>query len=534
MVPIDQEKNIEVIRQYAKWLEGTVKDLNKKLDQYEESEARLKEGWLDNKLRDQLHRLQKKFFGFGREKTKGRHRQVGHQQQQLNIHTKRATEPPEDHGTGQEEVNPEKPKSSLVREYTLTQEQMNEESDIRGIIVGEKQQAWSKVDGLYQESSEIAVTERIYKKVTHRQAKYRLKDEFNNTDKEVIITAPGPAKLKPGCKYSIDFAIATVTDKYQYHLPLERQRRKMEESGLNVSVKTLYRLCETVAEHGSVVLAKIRREILDEFCAAHLDESPWRLFDDEKTGYMWVMSNRMGCYFQFEPTRSGRVPQEMLRGHEGSVVVDAYSGYNPIRKNSKIRVGHCWSHVRREFIERLDDYPSQCEEAIALIDELFAIEAQAKDFDGLRRLRKTRSRQIVDTFRNWCFETLPKFLDDEGISEAIKYTLNHWKELTLFLKDVSVPISNNEAERTIRHPVLGRKNFNGSKTINGADTAATLYTIIETCKRVSVHPADYLRYLVAERWYKRDPLTPARFGWEVQGFKKCADPWPAKSEWKIA
>lgn len=47
-----------------------------------------------------------------------------------------------------------------------------------------------------QESYEITITERIYTKVIHRQKKYRLKDEYNNTGKEVIITAKGPVKLK--------------------------------------------------------------------------------------------------------------------------------------------------------------------------------------------------------------------------------------------------------------------------------------------------------------------------------------------------
>jgi len=46
----------------------------------------------------------------------------------------------------------------------------------------------------YQESVEITIHERVYKKVIHRQLKYKLKDEFNESDKDVIITAKGPVK----------------------------------------------------------------------------------------------------------------------------------------------------------------------------------------------------------------------------------------------------------------------------------------------------------------------------------------------------
>ena len=92
--------------------------------------------------------------------------------------------------------------------------------------VPNKKETWNQISDFFQDSVEVTITERIYKKVVHRQAKYRLNDKYNNTGKEVIITAPGPAKLKAGCTYSIDFALAVVSDKYEFHMPAERQRRK--------------------------------------------------------------------------------------------------------------------------------------------------------------------------------------------------------------------------------------------------------------------------------------------------------------------
>lgn len=62
----------------------------------------------------------------------------------------------------------------------------------------------------------------------------------------------------------------------------------------------------------------------------------------------------------------------------------------------------------------------------------------------------------------------------------------------MFLKDCRIPLSNNEAERTIRHAVVGRKNYYGSGSHTGADTAATLFTIIESCKKNDLDPRTYL------------------------------------------
>jgi hypothetical protein len=43
---------------------------------------------------------------------------------------------------------------------------------------------------------------------------------------------------------------------------------------------------------------------------------------------------------------------------------------------------------------------------------------------------------------------------------------------------------------TGQYALLGRKNFADSKTINGADTAATLYTLIESWKKPVFSPPD--------------------------------------------
>lgn len=55
-----------------------------------------------------------------------------------------------------------------------------------------------------------------------------------------------------------------------------------------------------------------------------------------------------------------------------------------------------------------------------------------------------------------------------------------------------VPLSNNEAERTSRHAVMGRKNFYGSGNSSGAETAATLHTIIESCKENDIDPRSFI------------------------------------------
>ena len=542
MRELEQESNIEVLREFSAILLKTVDRLqssvtelarrNRTLEGKEEPVVPSQE-WLNTEMRDQLSRLQKKFFGMGRETLHGKPvRRVGHAQQEVLALTSRPQEklePTPSAGTPSAAALG-KEIDSKMHDYPTPD--LIAESLTRGLPMDVGADAWKKIKDLTEDTVEITITERTYRKVIHRQAKYRLKDEYNDSDKEVIITAPGPVKVKPGMTYSVDFALAVASDKYEYHLPLERQRRKMESAGLTIDVKTLYSMCEAVAEHCHAVLPAICHEIKTDYAAVHLDETPWRILADKTNGQMWVMSNRLGSYYQFEPTRSGAIAEEMLEGYDGAIVTDAFGGYNRLSKKPTIRIQNCLAHARREFYERYDDFPTECHRVIELMDQLFEIEHEAKSIEDIRELRTTRSRPIIDELRNFLFETKPRFLPGDGISKAINYCLNHWKALTHFLTDSTVNLSNNDAERALRHVVVGRKNFLGSQTINGADTAAALYTVMETAKKNSTDPIEYLRYLITERWYKRDPMTPKQYADKKLGVSTKIK-WPQRSEWRI-
>lgn len=139
---------------------------------------------------------------------------------------------------------------------------------------------------------------------------------------------------------------------------------------------------------------------------------------------------------------------------------------------------------------------------------------------------------MVEDFHRWLLKHESKYLVGDGLTKAVRYCLKLWPELTLFLRDLSVPLDNNDAERALRHVVMGKKNFAGSKTINGADTAAILYTVIETAKKVGLQPKEYLKYLITERWHKRVPLSPHRFVVEKRA-RAARVQFPDKENWRI-
>lgn len=438
-----------------------------------------------------------------------------------------------------------KEKSNLEHastEHDMSAEELNREATSR---FGEDHASlgeFVELRGFYDESFEYDVRERAYVKVCHRRKKYKFivkpgkgqqpDQELSKTvapplsgsvlEKEVeektqhIVTAPGPVKLMPGAHYSVDFALRVVLDKYLLHLPLERQRKEIERGGLKVSVKTLFNLCQAVSVHMEPAVESIRQSILGGSYCPHMDESTWPIQDGKENGQMWILSSNLGAYYRFEPSRSGKVAEEILGDYVGNLLVDGYGGYDRFRKKEKVKISFCWSHARREFFDcyREDPTYEPNVELIKLLDDLFAVEREASNLDELKVLRREKSAPLVEKIFNQMKLMEEECLPKSTLRKAINYVSSRKKEFLHFLKDPTIPLSNNDAERGIRHAVVGRKNFYGSKNYRGADVAAILYSVIETCRRLNLDARLYMKHVVEKNWRHEKAPSPFEFAAE--------------------
>jgi hypothetical protein len=81
----------------------------------------------------------------------------------------------------------------------------------------------------------------------------------------------------------------------------------------------------------------------------------------------------------------------------------------------------------------------------------------------------------------------------------------------MFAEDTRLPLSNCEAERTIRHDVIRRKNYYGSGNHLGSETAATLFTIIESAKKNEIDPRSFLLMRLDRAARDEDLKTPLTY-----------------------
>ena len=96
-------------------------------------------------------------------------------------------------------------------------------------------------------------------------------------------------------------------------------------------------------------------------------------------------------------------------------------------------------------------------------------------------------------------QTPPKGL----LGQALNYALTQWPRLIRYLKNGHITPDNNAAENAIRPFVVGRKNFLFAGHPNGANAAATIYSLIETAKACGLEVYQYLRLLFERIPYAR-------------------------------
>jgi len=379
------------------------------------------------------------------------------------------------------------PETIIIHE--MTEKILSQESLSRGL-----EGRWIET-GLYDECTKIQILERSYVRELHRKMKYKfIPAAEQEMEKDLIVTAPGVDELLPGMNYATEFVASVVADKYISHMPLERQTREMESLGLpSIKNSTLSKLSALAASSLEPLQDRILREdLLTTDLALHLDETPWKVQNrHEKDGFMWVISNRMGSYYFFAPTRSAKVLKDKLTGYQGPVVTDGFPSYDGFLEEAGIPRAYCWAHLRREFLP-LEGHDPSVKPILNLIDELFLIERRAKNFEELRLFRNSESSKLITRLKAELESERHRSREGSQKRKAIDYGLKRWNGFKAFLEDSRIPLSNNEAERTIRHAVMGRKNYYGSGSHSGAETAATLFTIIESCKKNDLDPRTFL------------------------------------------
>lgn len=327
-----------------------------------------------------------------------------------------------------------------------------------------------------------------------------------------LITAPTAPRVIPNSIFGVSIWVTILLDKYPFYRPTYRLLEDLRThqldrvlSSLTDGLKRLLPLFEPLYE---AMIDHSRHQTL-----WHADETRWQVFATTEgkasdRWWLWVFHSQQVVVFVLDPGRAHQVPEEFLGPcEEGIVVSDRYKAYPAIDqvKNGGVVVAFCWAHVRRDFLSFARSYPNQEEWAmgwIGRIGEIYhhndqRLEALGEGVEQFVVADEQLRDSVAAMARQRDLELSHEDLPSER-RKVLQSLCGHWKGLTVLVEHASVPMDNNTAERSIRGPVLGRKNYRGGGSLWSGQLAAMLFSLFQTLCLWKLNPREWLSgYLTA-------------------------------------
>jgi len=372
--------------------------------------------------------------------------------------------------------------------------------------------------GMTEDSEQLTVTPKKYEILRYKRVIYRCSCQ------SCMKTAATVPRIVEGSSYSDEMILDVALSKYCDLIPIERYVQMAARGGVpKLPANSLYDLTHKLA----FFVKDVYRQLKDEVLAArilHADETPHKMLEGsaKKSWYLWGFSTQTVCYLECHDTRSGDVASDILLNSQCEVLLsDVYSGYGKAirlanterlaKGLSPIQNANCNAHARRHFHKLRDKY---CEARFYLdhYHEIYDLDDRARagpPEDG-KTLRE-KMRVHFEAMKARALEELPRYFTGSKYQKALSYLLENYTGLTLCLQDPDIPLDNNLQERLLRSHVVGRKTWYGTHSEEGAETAAILFSIVETCKLNGVNPREYFPALVYEILNRRRPPTPLQW-----------------------
>ena len=206
-----------------------------------------------------------------------------------------------------------------------------------------------------------------------------------------------------------------MTQKYVDGISLARQENIWKREGIELSRATLANWVIQCAQTWLKPIYRRMKVHLLECSAIYADETMVQVLKEdgkpaESESRMWVYpsANRNGipiCYFEYQPSRSGRHAEKFLKNFHGLLVTDGYAGYN--RFSNVIRCS-CWAHMRRKWREAMPKGATTKASKAAIgyefCNKLFTLERKytsLSDNDTIHGIRDLRKICVKDKRRQY-------------------------------------------------------------------------------------------------------------------------------------
>jgi transposase len=353
-------------------------------------------------------------------------------------------------------------------------------------------------------------------RIVHRRPTYRR--TCRCPVRGVLVAPPVPKAIGKG-RFTTGFVARLLCEKFVLGRPVHRIVAALAHDGLDLAEGTLAGVFAACAD----LLAPLADKISERNAAAghlHVDETRWQVFaavegKDSHRWWCWVFVGPDTTVFTIAPSRSltvltaqlglnpddetGALPDALPGGRRLLLASDFYIVYQSLGRLDGVDNLWCWSHIRRYFVRAGDAHPDLQAWTAAWLERIGALYrahsalAAAAPEDPQRARAAAQfdaALAAIDTERR--AQTATAHLMHPAAVKVLATLDREWDGLGRHLAFPELPLDNNSAERALRGPVVGRKNFYGSGSKASAELASRVWTITATAERAGLNPLAYL------------------------------------------
>jgi transposase len=300
-------------------------------------------------------------------------------------------------------------------------------------------------------------------------------------------------------------------------LRMRLPRRKVQELlrelfGLEISTALIDQTIKQTARSVEPLQADLVRQ-LQEAVLAHADETSWP--ERQLRLWLWVFCCSHTVLYVIGMRTKEMVDSVLCVSFLGIVMSDGYQAYR-----STVNRLRCWAHLKRKLrgvAESTDTQAARGGQAMlelfaSLMQGVFEARAQFKAMPADTQQEPpvlpavTHAKQ-VEELKALC----EKYRDakHEALRAIAREFLNDWQVIMRVLGDPMLPLTNNAAERQLRHWVIARRISYGTRTLVGSNSLALLASVIDTCRLRGASATDLLaRAISAARLGLAAPALP--------------------------
>jgi transposase len=287
-------------------------------------------------------------------------------------------------------------------------------------------------------------------------------------------------------------------------------RRRVQELmqefwGLELSIGLIDQTIQQAARAVEPLEDSLTEE-LHQAAIVHVDETSWK--EAGLNLWLWVFVSSCTAYMVIGSRAAEMFENVMRQNFAGFLMSDGYGVYRS--RENRLR---CWAHLLRKAKglaesthQAAQKHGTQCMEHLQTLKR--AIYAARSADPPPREQPVLLEAQTLQTLHRLC-ESLREH-GHEPLRAFAREMLLDWEVIMRPLSQPHLPLTNNEAERALRHHVISRRISHGTRTPEGSRGYALLASVIETCRLRFASPIDMLSGTIhaARNGLPLPPLPP--------------------------